>query len=402
MKITYLHQYFNTPTMIGGTRSYELGRRLVAMGHEVHVVTSWREPTDERGWFETVEQGMTVHWLPVPYSNKMPHWRRMQAFVAFAAQSAVRATKLGSDVILATSTPLTIAIPALIARSISRRPMVFEVRDSWPTVPIALGALSNPVLIRAARLLERWAYFGSERVIALSPAMKADVVSTGFPSDHVKVIPNGCDLEAFEVHSDAGSSLIDMYPWVRDRPVITYAGTVGAMNGVDFIVHLAHELMSQGSPYSFAVLGDGNQRLRVQQLAQELGVLNESVRFIGSVPKAEVGPWLRISAATLMTLAGPASIAKYAVQNKFFDYIAAGKPVIANFRGYVSEVAEAHGAGLILSPSPSEAAQELVARLTPDWLALASRRARHLAESQFSRDQHAHELASVLEEAMRR
>ena len=44
MRITYLHQYFNTPGMSGGTRSYEMARRLVEMGHEVNMVTSWREP----------------------------------------------------------------------------------------------------------------------------------------------------------------------------------------------------------------------------------------------------------------------------------------------------------------------------------------------------------------------
>lgn len=43
MKIIYLHQYFNSPDMAGGTRSYEMAQRLVKMGHEVHIVTSQRE-----------------------------------------------------------------------------------------------------------------------------------------------------------------------------------------------------------------------------------------------------------------------------------------------------------------------------------------------------------------------
>ena len=44
MRITYLHQYFCTPEMSGGTRSYEIARRLVAAGHEVEIVTSDRDP----------------------------------------------------------------------------------------------------------------------------------------------------------------------------------------------------------------------------------------------------------------------------------------------------------------------------------------------------------------------
>ena len=71
MKIIYLHQYFNTPQSSGGTRSYEMARRFVAQGHDVHVVTSWRGDTDHKSWFETEEDGVRVHWLPVPYSNHM-------------------------------------------------------------------------------------------------------------------------------------------------------------------------------------------------------------------------------------------------------------------------------------------------------------------------------------------
>ena len=44
MRIVYLHQYFVTPEMIGGSRSYEMARRLVAAGHEVHMVTSDQTP----------------------------------------------------------------------------------------------------------------------------------------------------------------------------------------------------------------------------------------------------------------------------------------------------------------------------------------------------------------------
>jgi predicted dehydrogenase len=58
LKITYLHQYFNTPSMPGGTRSYEMAKRLVAMGHEVNMVTSWREAESRRQWFETNEAGI--------------------------------------------------------------------------------------------------------------------------------------------------------------------------------------------------------------------------------------------------------------------------------------------------------------------------------------------------------
>ena len=89
MRITYLHQYFNTPEMIGGTRSYEMARHLVAMGHEVNVVTSWREPDSRKDWFTTEEDGIQVHWLSVQYSNHRGYNQRIKAFLKFAWCSAL-------------------------------------------------------------------------------------------------------------------------------------------------------------------------------------------------------------------------------------------------------------------------------------------------------------------------
>ena len=84
MKIIYLHQYFNTPDMSGGTRSYEMARRFVAEGHEVHMITSFREARDDQVWFENEVAGIHIHWLPVEYSNNMAFSDRIKAFFKFA------------------------------------------------------------------------------------------------------------------------------------------------------------------------------------------------------------------------------------------------------------------------------------------------------------------------------
>ena len=65
MRVVYLHQYFVTPEMAGGARSYEMARRLVADGHEVHMVTSDRE-ANCRGvaWRESCEVESVCIGLP--------------------------------------------------------------------------------------------------------------------------------------------------------------------------------------------------------------------------------------------------------------------------------------------------------------------------------------------------
>src|SRR5690554_1245666 len=108
MKILYLHQYFNTPDKPGGTRSFDMAKRLVQMGHEVHVITSYREPIVSEAWFTTMEAGIHVHWVPVRYSNLMSFRERVRSFASFAIRAGRYASKVEGDVVYGTSTPLTI------------------------------------------------------------------------------------------------------------------------------------------------------------------------------------------------------------------------------------------------------------------------------------------------------
>jgi len=70
-----------------------------------------------------------------------------------------------ADLVFAVSSPLTVALPGVRIKRALGIPMVFEVGDLWPEVPIAVGALRNPVLKRAAWWLERFAYRNSTRML---------------------------------------------------------------------------------------------------------------------------------------------------------------------------------------------------------------------------------------------
>lgn len=241
MKIIYLHQYFNTPQIPGGTRSYEMARRLVGWGHQVDMITSQRavQGSTARCWLVTEESGIHVHWLPVPYTNAMTYRDRILAFFKFAIGAARKAASLKGDVVFATSTPLTIALPGVYAARRLKIPMVFEVRDLWPELPIAVGALRGNLPILAARWLERWAYLNSAQIVALSLGMKAGIVQTGYPEEQVHVIPNSADLELFDVPAEVGRQFRHRFEWLQDRPLVVYTGTLGKINGVDYLARMA-------------------------------------------------------------------------------------------------------------------------------------------------------------------
>lgn len=385
--------------MGGGTRSYEFARRLVAAGHEVDMITS-----DQSGasgdWRETVESGIRVHWAAVRYANEMGFARRIAAFLLFAIRSSIRASRIKSDVIFATSTPLTIAIPAMIASWWRRVPFVFEIRDQWPDVPIAIGAIRNPVAKWLARKLELLTYARATRIVALAPGMRDDIVARGVNPAKTVVIPNGCDLDLF-AGEDASASPREQHAWLAGRKMVLFAGTLGLVNGVDYLVRVAADALALDPEVRFVVIGGGQQKAAVRELAERLGVYERNFFMLPPVSKREIARWLRAADLIVALFTGPRVIWKDAVQNKFFDALAAGKPVANNFDGWQSRVAAEADIGLMLDPDDTAAAaRQIVEVLANDeWLANVPPRARRLAEGRFNRDMLASELESVLTSA---
>ncbi len=399
MRIIYLHQYFHTPAVAGSIRSYEMARRLVEWGHEVHLITADREAT--RGAYESREAGIQVYWLPVPYSNMLGTYGRIQAFLRFAWRAARKAAELEGDLVFATSTPLTVALPAVYAAKRKRIPMVFEVRDLWPELPVAMGTLKGWPLVAAARWLENFAYRNAAQVVALSPGMKEGVVRAGYPAARVHVIPNSADLDLFRVPASAGAAFRAAYPWLGDRPLVLYAGTLGTINGVGYLARLAGALRERAPGVCFLVIGHGPDEAKVRALAGELGVLDRSFFMIPKVPKADMPA---ILSATTVATSLFIDLEEMWVNsaNKFFDALAAGTPVAINYGGWQAELLSEYGAGLVLDPHDvAGSAQTLLGRLRDQaWLAHAGERARHLAETRFSRDDLAKQLETVLLRAL--
>ncbi|SEH18278.1 Glycosyltransferase involved in cell wall bisynthesis [Sphingopyxis sp. YR583] len=404
MHIVYLHQYFFTPDQPGGTRSYEMARRLVAAGHRVDMITSDQQPVaGGPDWRVTEEAGIRVHWKNQPYNNSMGWLDRIKAFFGFAIAASRRAASFhDADVIFATSTPLTIAIPAIYASWRLKKPYVFEVRDVWPAVPIALGALNNPILRWLALRLEHEAYHRAARVVALAPGMGDEVASTDYPRDRITIIPNGCDNDIFGAPPPV-DALADYAEWLGDRPLIIFAGTLGKANKVGYLADVAAAMLKRDPEVRFAIIGAGADRDAIAQHAANLGVLDHNLKLVPAVPKRILAGWIQRASICLAMFSGPPILWKDAVQNKFFDSLSAGKPVFSNHAGWQCHIAIEHDIGGSMSPDDPDAAAETLLHHARDsaWLAGAAQRTKALAHGRFSRNNLARELENCLSDVVR-
>lgn len=403
MNILYIYQYFKTREGYGSTRSYEFVRRLRSAGHEVLVISSTARVSADGGRkvlgiAETTIEGIPIWAIPSSYSNRMGFLRRGVEFLRFAVLSSLAVLRAPRpELIFASSTPLTVAIPALIGHWFRRIPLVFEVRDLWPEVPAGMGILRSRLLLGLARGLARTTYRASARIIALSSGMRDGILRYGIPPDRVLVIPNGSDLDLFRPDVD-GSRLRERLGLAPDAFLIVHTGAMGIVNGLDCLIPVCQRLQATLPRAMLYLVGDGGQRVRLEARAREAALTN--LHFHDPVPKSQMPEWLAAADLGLMIIKR-IPILEMNSANKFFDYAAAGLPCLMNYGGWKAELLRRYEAGVAEETDDPAEFASAIESLAADPARLAAMRhnARRMAVAEFDRDAHFASLLDAILEA---
>lgn len=397
MRILYFHQYFSTPTGSSGTRSYELALRLIARGHSLTMVTGVHpgggyqlcgspEGCLRRGSID----GISVIQIELPYSNHDGLVRRALTFLRFAWHSLGIALKEPTDLVFATSTPLTAAIPGIFAKVFRRKPFVFEVRDLWPELPKAMGVVRNPLVLWGLAVLEWMAYKSANGLVGLSPGIVEGIQRINRHKKPVVLISNASDTERFRPGtSDA----------MAGAPMIAvFAGAHGQANGLDAILDAAEVLRQRGRrDIRIRLIGDGKLKPLLVDRARARRL--DNCEFVDPMPKAQLAEALGQADVGLMLLANIPAFYNGTSPNKFFDYLAAGLPVINNYPGWLAELIQANDCGIPVEPENPDALADALLWMAdhPDERARMGGNGRRLAESTFSRDQLGNTFVEFLE-----
>ena len=343
MKLLYIAQYFYFPEDSSSTRAYDLSTSFVKQGIDVTVVTSFNGNSKDPKWQFLERDGLKIHRLNCPYDNRMGFWRRIKSFCSFLVNASRKALKVDCDVVLATSTPLTVGVPALVVHAFRRKPYVFEVRDVWPGVPIAMGYFKNAVVRRFLYWFEKHVYKKASAIIPLSIGMDENI-KRRYPNDKSVVIPNISEIKRFA--SIQKTVDIDV---PAGKKVLLYAGTFGNVNGLGYVIELASFTLRHNPDVWFYLVGMGKEKEDNIRQAEALGVYNKNVFFFDPVKKSDL-PYLYSIAdvGSSFVINIPALFDNSA--NKFFDTLAAGRPMVINHGGWQADVISQYNCGYVLPP----------------------------------------------------
>ncbi len=284
---------------------------------------------------------------------------------------------------------------ALIAR-LKRIPMILEVN--------APMALENRKFNRRVwhlpwipEWIERINLRLAERVITVSKILKDHFVQAGVNPRKIHVVPNGVNVEAFHPHVDG--RVLRQQLGFEDAVVIGFVGSFHYWHGVeqleDFVKHLAQKYQS----VRFLFVGSGPLKDECEAAMKQNG-LQARVHFAGYVPYEQVPQYL--AAMDIALAPYPQMDLFYFSPLKLFEYMAAGKAVVASRVGQIAELVEDGENGLLFAPGNFE---ELLAKTSQlveesDLRARLARNARATILKQYTWQKNAEQILNIINSSL--
>ena len=287
MKILHIMDH-SLPRTDGYTiRAKYMLEAQAAAGHEVTVLTSPSQGHD----------AVDVTINRVRYFRT--HYTQFEsAAVAFGAKHLVfgRAIARGITGLMAQQqfdlihahTPFTIARIALAQARKRYLPFVYEKRNLWEESAKARGKMSGKwPFYQIARAMDRRVSVNADAVCTITQALRANTIALGAAKDRVFVVGNGVDIEAFTPRTANEEIRVRCAGNIENAFVIGFIGSFFSFEGLPLLVEAFAELSSKYPHARLVLVGDGEDRQKVEQLVTELA-LGDRAWVVGSVPHSSV------------------------------------------------------------------------------------------------------------------
>jgi colanic acid biosynthesis glycosyl transferase WcaI len=394
MRVVLLSQWYPPEQAPIGYMIQDLAQSLVAKGHNVTVITGFpNHPSGivfggyRKQWcLEENVGGVKIRRLYLCTSPSRGKIRRVITFLSFTMTSAYALlVHPRYDLIFAVSQPLSVGFTLPILAKIRNAKLILNVQDLHPDVPIELGLISNPLLIRGLRFIEKYGCQSADGLAVICDKFRTHCVQLGAKEDSVAVIPNWIDLEEIKPGSRYNSFRSEM-GLLPEHIVVLYAGTIGLVAGAKIVLDVALLVRNKAPNLRFVFVGEG---LAVAQLRAfvEINSLTNVLfaPFQNRDILSDVQAIADVSIVTLLRGKGRVS-----VPSKVLGYMAAARPVIASVDtdSETASLVTHSGCGLVIEPENVAALARAIITLTGDGdlMTLLGNKGRRYLEDCYQKD----------------
>ncbi|MBE6639336.1 MAG: glycosyltransferase family 4 protein [Ruminococcaceae bacterium] len=259
-------------------------------------------------------------------------FKRKLNFLSFAWKLKKLPKKLHEkpDVIYTSSPDIFAAFYAIkLARKL-KVPCVLEIRDLWPESIIEYNGFSkNHPLIQIMYKMEKWMYKHASSIVFTTEGERQYILDRGWEKkidlNKCYYINNGVDFSALEAKREA-HIFEDPILHNTDTVKCAYVGSIRKANSVQMIADAA-KILKDNQNIEFLFFGDGTEKASIERFCKENQLNN--CHFYGKVDSLYI-PYICKQADINILNYQQAKTLKYGgSQNKLFDYLSSGTPIIS-------------------------------------------------------------------------
>jgi glycosyltransferase involved in cell wall biosynthesis len=202
-------------------------------------------------------------------------------------------------------------------------------------------------------------------VIAITGALKGRLEPLVRPGTRIEIEPDGVDSACLQNQASKATAREALGLENSGGPLVVYSGHLYAGRGIEIVVELAR----RHPDHRFRVVG-GREKDVVAWKSQTADLGN--LQFVGFVPPAKVFTWLRAADVLVMPYAhkvshaGTGETAAVCSPMKMFEYLGAGRPIIASDLPVLQEVLRPGKNCLVAAYDDVEAWSRALLRLQSD------------------------------------
>lgn len=403
LHILFLSDNFFPEVNAPASRTHDHAKEWIKAGHRVTIITC--VPNFPKGqvfdgyrnkvWQEEIIDGIRVVRVWSYIAANEGFSKRIFDYLSYMITSFFASFLIRKvDIVVGTSPQFFTAVSAWLVACCKRKPFVFELRDLWPESIRAVGAMHESKLLVLLEQLELFLYRRADRIVVVTNSFKDNLVKRGIDEKKISVVTNGVDLTKFKPQKK-DVDLIGRYGF-ENKFIVGYIGTHGLAHALETVLFAAKITSQRGfeDKIHFLFLGDGANKIKLQNLAVELGLKN--ITFLASVRKTAVVNYWSIIDISIISLK-KTDLFKSVIPSKMFESMSMGIPILHAVSGESAEIIDKTGAGITVEPESSSAIAEEVIRLSKDHATLvALGRKGQIASESFDRARLANDMLNVL------
>lgn len=339
MRIWLINHYAVPPSYYPLARQTNFAKHLMKRGHDVTIISASSVHNSDINLIEddspyrreTVDGVDHVYVKCCDYNNNgIKRIYNMQEF-AWKLPAVCKKLERPDAVVSTSMPPMSCAKGVRIAKKYGAV-AIAEIADLWPESIIAYGiAGPNNPAVRYLRRMEKWIYKNADRIVFTMGGgydyIKDQKWEDEIPASKVAFINNGVDLAEFDynkTHYTFEDEDLDDESTFK----IIYTGSLRQANEQIKPLFDAIKLMQtkEYEDYRFLIYGKGEMEDELRELCQRNGY--DNVRIKGFVDKKFI-PYILSKCDLNILNCEQQEILRYGgSQNKLFDYLASGKPII--------------------------------------------------------------------------